>query len=68
MDLARAYLWQNRNEQALASLQQARKVAPQQTRHHPTTREVLRMLTRAHRHANEPLVRFNAWVGTDANG
>jgi transcriptional regulator with XRE-family HTH domain len=68
MDLARAYLWQNRTEQALASLHQARKLAPQQTRHHPTTREVLRMITRAHRHANEPLVRFNTWIGADTNG
>lgn len=63
MDLARAYLWQGRHEQALASLHQARKLAPQQTRHHPTTREVLRMLTRAHRYANEPLARFNTWIG-----
>jgi hypothetical protein len=49
--------------QALASLQRARELAPQQTRHHPTTREVVRMLVRAHRHANKPLARFNAWIG-----
>lgn len=63
MDLARAYLWQNRNDQSLASLIRARELAPQQTRHHPTTREVLRMLVRAHRRANEPLARFSAWMG-----
>lgn len=63
MDIARAYLWQGRHDQALASLQRARELAPQQTRHHPTTREVLRMLVRAHRHANKPLARFNAWIG-----
>ncbi|GAB3165232.1 hypothetical protein GCM10027059_22630 [Myceligenerans halotolerans] len=63
MDLARAYLWQGRNDRALACLHKARELAPQQTRHHPTTREVLRMLVRAHRQANEPLARFSAWVG-----
>ncbi|GAA1873990.1 helix-turn-helix transcriptional regulator [Myceligenerans crystallogenes] len=63
MDLARAYLWQGRNDRALACLYRARELAPQQTRHHPTTREVLRMLVRAHRQANEPLARFSAWVG-----
>lgn len=63
MDLARAYLWQGRNDRALASLIHARELASQQTRHHPTTREVLRMLVRAHRRANEPLARFSAWMG-----
>jgi hypothetical protein len=63
MDIARAYLCQGRHDQALASLQRARELAPQQTRHHPTTREVLRMLVRAHRHTNRPLARFNAWIG-----
>ncbi|GAB3165253.1 helix-turn-helix transcriptional regulator [Myceligenerans halotolerans] len=63
VDLARAYLWQNRNDHALTSLVRARELAPQQTRHHPTTREVLRMLVRAHRRANEPLARFSAWMG-----
>ncbi|WP_344105849.1 helix-turn-helix transcriptional regulator [Myceligenerans crystallogenes] len=63
MDLARAYMWQGRHDRALSSLQRARDLAPQQTRHHPTAREVLRMLVRSHRHANEPLARFSAWMG-----
>ncbi len=67
MDIARAYLWQGRHEQALASLHRARELAPQQTRHHPATREVLRMLVRAHRHTNKPLARFSAWIGAGAN-
>lgn len=62
MDLARAYLWQARYDASLACLRRARDLAPQQTRHHPTTREVTRMLVRAHRHANEPLARFSAWM------
>ena len=63
MDLSRAYLWQGRPEESLACLRRARELAPQQTRHHPTAREVLRMLVRAHRWANEPLARFSAWMG-----
>lgn len=63
MDLSRAHLWQGQHGKALACLHQARDLAPQQTRHHPTTREVLRMLVRAHRHTNEPLARFATWVG-----
>ncbi|MFC8796944.1 helix-turn-helix domain-containing protein [Promicromonospora sp. NPDC057138] len=62
MDLARAYLWQGRYDASLACLQRSRELAPQQTRHHPTTREVTRMLVRAHRHTNEPLARFTAWM------
>jgi hypothetical protein len=65
MDVARAQLWQGRTDGALLSLEKAKKFAPQQTRRHPTTREVTRVLVRAHRRANEPLARFNAWLGTD---
>lgn len=65
MDLARAQLWQGRNDMALVSLETAKQAAPQQTRHHPTTREVTRMLVRAHRRANEPLARFSQWLGHD---
>jgi transcriptional regulator with XRE-family HTH domain len=63
MDLARAYFWQGKNDKALTSLMNARKVAPQQTRNHPTTREVTGLLVRAYRRSNEPLARFAAWVG-----
>ncbi|GAB3175673.1 helix-turn-helix transcriptional regulator [Myceligenerans halotolerans] len=63
MDLAKAYFWQGSHGQSLASLERARAVAPQQTRHHPTTRQVTGLLVRAHRRANEPLARFAAWLG-----
>jgi hypothetical protein len=65
MDVARAQLWQGKTEGALLSLETAKKFAPQQTRRHPTTREVTRALVRTHRRANEPLARFSAWLGTD---
>ncbi|WP_423462314.1 helix-turn-helix domain-containing protein [Promicromonospora sp. MS192] len=67
MDVARAQLWQGRTDSALASLEKARRLAPQQTRRHPTTREVTRTLVRSHRRANEPLARFSAWLGRDAD-
>jgi hypothetical protein len=63
VDLSRAQLWVGNREGALASLHTARELAPQQTRHHPTTREVVRMLLRAHQRSNEPLARFAGWVG-----
>jgi transcriptional regulator with XRE-family HTH domain len=63
LDLSRALYWQGRHEDALASLDNARQVAPQQTKHHPTTHEVTRLLVRTHRRSNEPLARFATWLG-----
>jgi transcriptional regulator with XRE-family HTH domain len=63
VDLSRAQLWARDHDGALRSLYLARKLAPQQTRHHPTTREVLRMLVRVHRRSNEPLARLVGWIG-----
>ena len=65
VDLSRAQLWVGDRDGALVSLHTARKLAPQQTRHHPTTREVVRMLLRAHQRSNEPLARFAGWVGAE---
>jgi len=63
VDLSRAQLWVGDREGALRSLYEARKLAPQQTRHLPTTREVLRMLVRAHRRSSEPLAKMVNWIG-----
>jgi len=63
VDLSRAQLWVGDHDGALRSLYQARKLAPQQTRHLPTTREVLRMLVRAHRRSSEPLAKMVSWIG-----
>jgi transcriptional regulator with XRE-family HTH domain len=65
VDLSRAQLWVGDRDGALESLHAARKLAPQQTRHHPTTREVVRMLLRVHQRSNEPLARFAGWIGGD---
>jgi transcriptional regulator with XRE-family HTH domain len=68
LDLSRAQFWQGHHEDSLASLDKARQVAPQQTRHHPTAHEVTRLLVRAHRATNQPLVDFTTWLGGDGAG
>jgi transcriptional regulator with XRE-family HTH domain len=65
IDLSRAYLWCGKKDDALRCLTMARSVAPQQTRHHPTTREVVRMLVRLHHRSNEQLVQMAGWIGGD---
>lgn len=62
VDLSRAYLWAGDREKAERCVWKARKLAPQQTRHHPTTREVVRMLVRLHRRSNESLRELAGWV------
>ncbi|MCK9923325.1 helix-turn-helix domain-containing protein [Frankia sp. AgPm24] len=66
IDLARAYLWTGAKEESLRCLTTAREIAPQQTRHHPTTREVVRMLIRLHHRSNTQLTRMAGWIGHDA--
>lgn len=68
LDLSKALYWQGNHEQSLISLDKARAIAPQQTRHHPTTHEVTRLLVRAHRRTNEPLSNFTRWLGSEAVG
>ncbi len=65
LDLSRAYLWQGDRAKAQRAVEKARAYAPSQARHHPTTREVTRMLVRQQRRANESLTRLAEWVGVD---
>jgi transcriptional regulator with XRE-family HTH domain len=65
MDLSRAQLWMRDRQGALESLNAARKFAPEQTRHHPTTHEVVRMLVRTHVRSNQSLADFASWVGDE---
>ena len=65
VDLARAQLWIGDRDGALDSLTTARQLAPQQTRHHPMTREVAGVLVRLHRRSNEPLTRLVGWLGVE---
>jgi transcriptional regulator with XRE-family HTH domain len=63
MDMARAYERIGRREEALASLVDARMAAPAQTRYHPTTRETVLALLRAHRTPPRQLSDYARWVG-----
>jgi transcriptional regulator with XRE-family HTH domain len=66
LDLAKAQFWQGQHDKALASLQKARKVAPQQTRHHLITREITRQLVRSRKRASSDLGDLARWIGPSA--
>ncbi|MFG2405184.1 helix-turn-helix domain-containing protein [Streptomyces brevispora] len=63
MDLGRAHAWADHPEQALDCLQRARRIAPQQTRYHPTVRETVLALKRRERTRNNSLSQYAEWVG-----
>ena len=62
IDLARAYVMADDNEGALRCLQEARRIAPQQTRHHPMVRETVLTIAAARR-GREELSLFASWLG-----
>lgn len=63
IDLARARLIEGDRAGALAELQQAKQVAPQQTRHHPMVRETTAVLVSLHRRSNPDLASYADWLG-----
>lgn len=63
MDRARAEMETGRTDAALASLIEARRVAPEQTRYHPATRETISGLVHAARRVPESLTGMATWVG-----
>lgn len=63
IDLGRAHTWADHSEQALDCLQRARRVAPQQTRYHPTVRETVLALRRRGRTRNSSLAQYAEWIG-----
>lgn len=60
---ASAETWTARHDEALATLQHARSVAPQLTRYHPEVHETVGALLRARRRAAEPLREYAQWSG-----
>jgi transcriptional regulator with XRE-family HTH domain len=56
IDLARAFVWDGSRDLALKSLLTAERYAPQQTRHHPMTRETLGLLIQQGRRSPESLL------------
>ncbi|HVK25182.1 MAG TPA: helix-turn-helix transcriptional regulator [Actinokineospora sp.] len=62
-DTARAWLLAGHPHKALDALNRARKVAPQQTRLHPSVRETVRGIAEAERRKSDSLASFAGWVG-----
>ncbi|WP_280318170.1 helix-turn-helix domain-containing protein [Nocardia wallacei] len=62
-DVARAWLLIGQPDKALHSLNLARRIAPQQTRLHPSVRETLHGIASAQRRQSETLVSFASWAG-----
>jgi transcriptional regulator with XRE-family HTH domain len=61
-EVAWAQMWTGRTEEAFRSLQSARKLAPQQTRYHPTVRETYAGLESARRRLPDTFSNFGAWL------
>ncbi|SPE56042.1 anaerobic benzoate catabolism transcriptional regulator [Streptomyces netropsis] len=62
-EVARAQLWTGRTDAAFKNLQKARKLAPQQTRYHPTVRETYAGLESAKRRMPDTFSNYGAWLG-----
>jgi transcriptional regulator with XRE-family HTH domain len=62
IDLARGYAMAGDPAGSLRCLQQARRIAPQQTRHHPMVRETVLAIAAARR-GREELSLFASWLG-----
>ncbi|MBB5158062.1 tetratricopeptide (TPR) repeat protein [Saccharopolyspora phatthalungensis] len=62
-DTARAWLLAGNAGKALEALNRARKVAPQQTRLHPSVRETLTSIAGLERRRSESLTAFSGWLG-----
>ncbi|MEV5510223.1 transcriptional regulator [Streptomyces orinoci] len=62
-EVARAQMWTGHTDAAFKNLQLARKLAPQQTRYHPTVRETYAGLESAKRRMPDTFSNFGAWLG-----
>jgi len=62
-EVARAQMWTGRTDSAFKSLLKARKLAPQQTRYHPTVRETYTGLEAAKRRMPDTFSNYGSWLG-----
>src|SRR5262249_4916054 len=62
-DVARGWLLAGKPDKALDALNRARRVAPQQTRLHPSVRETLYGIAAAQRRQTNSLTGFASWLG-----
>ncbi|OLR95447.1 helix-turn-helix domain-containing protein [Actinokineospora bangkokensis] len=63
MDIARAWSLEGKPDNALKALQNAKAVAPQQTKLHPNAQETLRAIAEAERRRSNSLANFATWMG-----
>lgn len=63
IDMGRAWMLHGDRQQALASLNTARRIAPFNTRHHPSVRETVLAIGRSDRRVTESLADFARWAG-----
>lgn len=61
-EVARAQMWTGRTEAAFRNLLEARKLAPQQTRYHPTVRETFAGLESARRRMPDDFINYGSWL------
>lgn len=61
-EVARAQMWTGCTEAAFRNLLEARKLAPQQTRYHPTVRETYAGLESARRRMPEDFINYGSWL------
>lgn len=65
IDMGRAWMLHGDREQALANLNAARRLAPFNTRNHPSVRETVLALAEADRRTTESLTGFARWAGVE---
>ncbi|MCZ4604763.1 helix-turn-helix transcriptional regulator [Streptomyces sp. Lzd4kr] len=61
-EVARAQMWTGRTDAAFRNLLEARKLAPQQTRYHPTVRETYAGLESAKRRMPDDFINYGSWL------
>jgi transcriptional regulator with XRE-family HTH domain len=65
IDMARAWMLHGNREQTLANLNAARRMAPFNTRNHPSVHETVLALAGGDRRATDSLSAFARWAGVD---
>lgn len=63
IDTARSQLWTGKNDKALATLIQARQLAPQLSKYHPAVRETVAGLVHSARRTPDTLISYASWCG-----
>ncbi len=65
IEVARGWLYHGDRRRALSALNRARRVAPQQARHHPMVRDTVQAIAHAEPRPSEELRSFATWLGVD---